>query len=135
MKYIRIVLVFLILFITNVKAYNKAPVDITELDVYEIQEAIDKGYLTYELLIKLYLDRIEAYDKNYHAIISINENAIEEAKKCDIEFQKNGRNNILWCMPIIIKDNIDVKGMATTAGSKALADSLPNEDADVIKKL
>ena len=135
MKYIRIFLVFLILFITNVKAYNKAPVDITELDVYEIQEAIDKGYLTYELLIKLYLDRIEAYDKNYHAIISINENAIEEAKKCDIEFQKNGRNNILWCMPIIVKDNIDVKGMATTAGSKALADSLPNEDATVIKKL
>lgn len=135
MKYIRIVLVFLILFITNVKAYNKAPVDITELDVYEIQEAIDKGYLTYELLIKLYLDRIEVYDKNYNAIISINEKAIEEAKKCDIEYKEKGRNNILWCMPIIVKDNIDVKGMATTAGSKALADSLPNEDATVIKKL
>ena len=68
MKHIKILLVFTIFFIVNVKAYYEAPVDITKMDVYEIQEAIDDGYLTYELLIRLYLDRIEAYDKNYKAI-------------------------------------------------------------------
>ena len=135
MKKIKIILVFLIFFISNIKAYNEAPIDITTMDVYEIQDAIDKGYLTYELLIRLYLDRIDAYDKNYKAIITINKNAVEEAKKCDVEYKKNGRSNILFCMPIIVKDNIDVKGMPTTAGSKALSDSYPNEDAAVIKKL
>lgn len=135
MKYIKIVLIFLILFNVKIKAYNKAPVDITKLNVYEIQEQIDKGYLTYELLIKLYLDRIEAYDSKYNAIISINENAIAEAKKCDLEYKEKGRSNILWCMPIIVKDNIDVKGMATTAGSKALKDSIPNNDSYVVSKL
>ena len=135
MKNIKIVLIFLILFNIKVKAYNKAPVDITTLNVYEIQEQIDKGYLTYELLIKLYLDRIEAYDSKYNAIISINENAIAEAKKCDLEYKEKGRSNILWCMPIIVKDNIDVKGMATTAGAKALEDSIPNNDSYVVSKL
>ena len=135
MKYIKIVLIFLILFNMKIKAYNKAPVDITKLNVYEIQEQIDKGYLTYELLIKLYLDRIEAYDSKYNAIISINENALAEAKKCDLEYKEKGRSNILWCMPIIVKDNIDVKGMATTAGSKALKDSIPNNDSYVVSKL
>lgn len=135
MKYIKIVLIFLILFNMKIKAYNKAPVDITKLNVYEIQEQIDKGYLTYELLIKLYLDRIEAYDSKYNAIISINENAIAEAKKCDLEYKEKGRSNILWCMPIIVKDNIDVKGMATTVGAKALKDSIPNNDSYVVSKL
>ncbi len=135
MKKIKIILVFLIFFISNIKAYNEAPIDITTMDVYEIQEAIDKGYLTYELLIKLYLDRIDAYDVKYKSIITINEKAIEEAKNCDIEFKENGRSNILWCMPIIVKDNMDVNGMPTTVGSKALSDSYPNEDASVIKKL
>ena len=117
------------------KTYHKAPVDITKMNVYEIQEQIDKGYLTYELLIKLYLDRIKAYDKNYHAIISINEKAIEEAKKCDLEYKKHGRKNVLWGIPIIVKDNIDVIGIPTTVGAQALADSIPKTDAEVIKKL
>ncbi len=134
MKYLKLLLIIMF-FSINVKAYYEAPVDITKMDVYAVQDAIDKGYLTYELLVRLYLDRITAYDKNYKAIISINKNAIEEAKKCDLEYSEKGRSNILWCMPIIVKDNIDVKGLATTAGSKALSDSYPNEDAAVVKKL
>ena len=135
MKYIKIILISFIFFTLKVNAYLEAPVDITKMDVYEINDAIDKGYLTYELLIKLYLERIDVYDKNYKAIITINKNALEEARKCDNEFRTNGRTNTLWCIPIIVKDNIDVKGMPTTAGSKALSDSYPNEDASVIKKL
>lgn len=135
MKYIKILLVLFLMGISRIEAYYEAPVDITKLNVYEIQDQIDKGYLTYELLIRLYLDRIEAYDKNYKAIISINENAISEAQKCDLEYKKNRRTNILWCIPIIVKDNIDVKGLPTTVGSKALSDSYPNDDAFVIQKL
>lgn len=122
------------IFLSSCHAYYEAPVDITKMDIYDIQEAIDQGYLTYELLIRLYLDRIEEYD-DYNAIISINENAIEDAKECDREYKEKGRNSVLFCIPIIVKDNIDVKGMATTAGAYSLSDSIPNEDANVISKL
>ena len=136
MKKIRLLwLCLLFLFIDNCFAYNAAPVDITKMDVYEIQDAIDDGYLTYENLIKLYLDRIKVYDDNYNAIISINEDALKEAKKCDEEYKKYGRSSLLFGIPIIVKDNIDVKGLPTTGGSKALSDSFPKEDASVIKKL
>ena len=38
-------------------------------------------------------------------------------------------------VPILVKDNIDVKGFHTTAGSLALKDNLAKEDAPVIRNL
>ncbi len=130
-----LVFMFLFIFIIDVNAYYEAPVDITTMDIYDIQDAIDDGYLTYELLVRLYLDRIEAYDDKFNAIISVNKNAIEEAKKCDINYKANGRDSVLYCIPIIVKDNIDVLGMATTGGARALSDSIPYSDSVVVQRL
>ena len=41
----------------------------------------------------------------------------------------------LYGVPILVKDNIDVKGFPTTAGSIALSDNIANEDAPIIKNL
>ena len=41
----------------------------------------------------------------------------------------------LFGVPILVKDNIDVKGFHTTAGSLALADNLAKSDAPVIQNL
>ena len=38
----------------------------------------------------------------------------------------------LFCVPLLVKDNIDVVGLATTAGNAGLADNLPLADARVI---
>ena len=48
---------------------------------------------------------------------------------------KNEQSPSLFGVPILVKDNIDVKGFHTTAGSLALADNLANSDAPVIKNL
>lgn len=135
LKKILLVFVSFFAFSYHVFAYNKAVVDITEMDIYEIQEAIDKGYLTYELLAKLYLDRIEAYDKDFNTIITLNDNLIEEAKEKDLEYQKNGRSSLIFGIPILVKDNIDVYGIPTTDGTKSLSDNYPKDDAEVIKNL
>lgn len=130
-----LILVILILIPFNIHAITYAPVDITELDITELQDAVDKGYLNYELITKLYLERINTYDDTYNALITINENAIEEAKEKDVYYKEHGRTSLLFGIPIIVKDNIDVKGMPTTLGTKSLRDNYPKEDAQIIKNL
>ncbi len=66
------------IFTFNVCAYTEAPIDILNLTVEEIQNYVDKKVINYEMLTQLYLDRIEVYENTYNAIISINENALEE---------------------------------------------------------
>ncbi len=110
-------------------------INIDKLNIVEIQENIDKGYLTYETLTKIYLERIEKYNEQYNAIITINQNAIAEAKLLDEEYKKSGRRSLMHGIPIIVKDNIDVKGLPSTNGTKALLDSYPYESAPIIQKL
>lgn len=130
-------LIFLILLFIpfNIYAYEEAVIDINNLSITELQEYVDKGYLTYEKITRLYLDRIEAYNKQYNALVTINEDAIERAKELDINYQKNGRSSLIYGLPVIVKDNIDVKGMPTTNGTKALLDSYPYANAPVVQKL
>ena len=39
----------------------------------------------------------------------------------------------LFCIPMAVKDNIDVVGTATTAGAVALLDNIPTTDAPVVR--
>ena len=133
MKRIIFFLILLIPFKTS--AYEQAIIDINELTIYEIQEYVDQGYLNYEKIVKLYLDRIEAYNEQYNALITINENALEQAKQLDLEYQESGRRSLIHGLPVIVKDNIDVKGMPTTNGASGLLDSYPYENATVVQKL
>lgn len=135
-KGFKILIIILLSFMPVViNATSKAVVDITDMTVSELQKAVDDGYLTYELITRLYLERIEAYNKKYNAIISINEDAINLAKQKDTEFKKSGRTSEIFGMPVILKDNIDYKLLPTTAGTKALTDSYPNKNATIVQNL
>lgn len=48
---------------------------------------------------------------------------------------KAGENLPLAGVPYAVKDLFDVKGTPTTYGSKAFADRMPNDDAEVVKRL
>lgn len=131
----KFILLIMLLIPFKINAYESAVIDINELSIKELQKYVDKGYLTYEKITQLYLDRIEAYNDQYNALITINENALEQAKNLDIEYQKNGKTSLIFGLPVIVKDNIDVKGLPTTNGTKALLDSYPYENAEVVQKL
>ena len=131
-----LLIIFLFFFsILNINALTESVIDITKMDVFELQEAVDNDLINYETITKLYLDRINEYDKDYKSIITINEKAIEEAKKCDEIYQKEGRKSLLFGIPIIAKDNIDVYGIPTTGGTKSLSDNYPNDSAKLIQNL
>ena len=134
-RFIVTVICILTIMTSTIEGYYEAPVDITGMSITQLQEAVDDGLLTYELIVRLYLDRISAYDSSYSSLITINEKAIEEARLLDEEYKTSGRRSMIHGIPIIVKDNIDVVGMPTTVGSKALLDSFPYEDATVVKNL
>lgn len=131
----KIFILFLILIPFNVFALTKAPIDITNETVTSLSKALNEEIITSEELINIYLERIKKYNDQYNALITINENAINEAKELDKERQNGNIKSSIHGIPIIVKDNIDVLGTATTAGSKALSDNYPNEDALIIQKL
>ena len=120
-------------------AQNDAPafavVDVTEMDIPALQQAVDDGYLTYEQIMVLYLERIEAYADMYHCLISVSKTALEEARECDRIYRESGRTSLLFGLPAIIKDNINVAGMATTNGHRYLAGNIARTDAPVVAGL
>jgi amidase len=109
-----------------------------EATISDINAAFKDGSLTSERLVKMYLNRIEAYDKKgpeIRAMISINPNAVKDAKVLDKERSKTGPRSVLHGIPIIIKDNYDTVDMPTTAGSVLLKNSRPKDDAFTVKQL
>lgn len=112
-------------------------IDLMDASISELSEAMEKGEVTSKELVQMYLDRIEAYDKslNLNSIISLNPDALEQAEELDKERAEGNVRGVLHGIPIIVKDNYDVEGLATTAGCLALSDSIAPDDAYVVEQL
>ena len=122
--------------IHNAFAQNKAePIDVTELTVAKIHKAFKNKQYSSEQLVTAYLARIKQFNNKINAITTINPEAISIAKALDEEYKKTGVLRPLHGIPLIVKDNINTKGLSTTAGALALKDFIPNADAFVIDKL
>ncbi len=106
--------------------------------ISDIHSAFAGGTLTCVALIQTYLDRIEKIDKSgprINSIISINEQALEQAKHLDDTYKKSGPIGPLHGIPIAMKDQADVKEMPTTMGSVLFRDHRPGRDSFVSARL
>jgi amidase len=115
-----------------------AEFDLSTATVADINAAFDAGVLNSEKLVKLYLARIEAYDKKgpkLNSVINLNPRALEEARKLDAERRKKGPRSPLHGMVVLAKDVFDTYDMPTTGGFKPMATSQPDRDAFVIERL
>ncbi len=114
------------------------PYRLMEASLRETQAALDAGTVTSEDLVKMYLARIEAFDKNgpmLNSVIRINENALDEARARDAGRRRRHTRGPLYGIPVLLKDNYDTFDMATSASSLSLASSVPPDDAFLVKKL
>ena len=117
---------------------QSADFDIAETTISDIHQAYRSGQLTCRTLVQMYFERIDAYDKQGPAInslITINSKAREEADRLDAAFKSSGPVGSLHGIPIIVKDQADVKGMPTTLGSVLFRDYYPDRDSFVAEKL
>jgi Asp-tRNA(Asn)/Glu-tRNA(Gln) amidotransferase A subunit family amidase len=109
-----------------------------ETTVEQIRQAYEEGDLSVRELVQLYLARIEAYDQRgpaINSIITIAPNVLEEADRLDGDLRTSGRAGPLHGVPVILKDQIDARGMATTLGSVLFKDYMPDRDAFIVEKL
>jgi Asp-tRNA(Asn)/Glu-tRNA(Gln) amidotransferase A subunit family amidase len=109
-----------------------------EATIPAIEQAFRKHQLTCHELVKTYLDRIAAYDKQgpkLNAILTANQGALAEADRRDAALAKQGPIGPLHCVPIVLKDNYNTSDLPTTGGSQSLEGAQPGKDAFVVAQL
>jgi len=107
--------------------------DISKLTVLSALESLKNKKISSLELTQEILKRTKA--SNLNAYITICEDlALNQAKKSDEKIEK-GVNGKLEGIPLGIKDLFCTNGIKTTAGSKMLANFVPNYESDVTQKL
>ncbi|MCH1624661.1 Asp-tRNA(Asn)/Glu-tRNA(Gln) amidotransferase subunit GatA [Fredinandcohnia quinoae] len=103
--------------------------------VSELHDLLHKKEISITDLVDESYKRIHEVENKVQAFLTLDEeNARTYAKQLD-DAISNSENNVLFGMPIGIKDNIVTKGLRTTAASKILENFDPIYDATVIQKL
>ena len=120
--------------------YNALKPLIIEKDIPSIQNSVKAGDLSYEKLTLFYLYRIRKFEsdstKSLNAIIALNPRVLKEARQRDKEREWGALSGMeVYGMPILLKDNVNTKGMPTTAGALALAENKDTDDAFIVKQL
>jgi aspartyl-tRNA(Asn)/glutamyl-tRNA(Gln) amidotransferase subunit A len=99
-------------------------------------EAIRTRRMSPVSLVESCLARIEAVEPRLNAFITVTaELAREQARQAEREIETGRYKGPLHGMPVAVKDLFATKGIHTTAGSRILADWVPDEDATVVRKL
>ena len=110
-----------------------AGINIDAKTIPQLEHLMDHHRLSSVQLVKFYLHRIAKLNPMLHAVITVNPKALDLARAAD-KARRHGVHKALLGIPVLVKDNVDTKGMATTAGSWALAGSKPG-DAFIVRRL
>jgi amidase len=111
-----------------------ASIDPASSTVADLGRALAEGRLTAVALTKHYVDRIADLNPVLNAVIAVLPDALEQAAASDAARRAGGPRGALEGIPILVKDNVQVAGAPTTAGSPALLPVL-SPDAFVVSRL
>jgi len=115
--------------------FRLGSLDLAAATLDDIAAALAARKVTSAQLVDAYLHRIAACDDQHHAILSTSRDARREARRLDAERAAGQVRGPLHGIPVIIKDNIDLAGAVTTAGSFALEHNLRAANAPVVDRL
>jgi len=104
-----------------------------------LQRALARGQISSVDLVRHSLDRIESVDRSgpsIKSVIELNPEAEKIASALDRERSDGSIRGDLHGMTVLIKDNIDTRdSMRSTAGSIAMLEARPRQDAEVVRRL
>jgi amidase len=126
-----------LLFAVRSLAQQPPRFDPFEATIPQIRTALASRAITCKQLVQWYLDRMDSLDAagpKLNAIRARNPQALEIADSYDRLAVAPARGP-LFCIPIVVKDNIDTIEMPTTAGSVSLQGTFALDDAFLVKRL
>jgi Asp-tRNA(Asn)/Glu-tRNA(Gln) amidotransferase A subunit family amidase len=109
-----------------------------EASIEDVRQGLALGQITCRQLVKLYLDRIDAFDDAgpaLNAVQTVNPRALDEADALDAAWRTSGARGPLHCIPALVKDQIETRDMPTSYGSALFSDFIPHRDATVVTRL
>ncbi|HEY7596775.1 MAG TPA: amidase [Actinophytocola sp.] len=108
--------------------------DLDAATIPRLQSLMDRGKLTSVRLTNAYLDRIRRLDGRIHAVLTTDPTAVAQAEASDRRRERGHTRGPLDGIPVLLKDNIDTKHLATTVGSRAMR-TPPDRDATLVRRL
>jgi len=110
-----------------------ADFDPIEATLADVREQVAEGPVLCRTLVTRYQELYDAREPQISAFIAWNDEALAEADRLDaVPADERGS---FHCVPVVVKDNIDVAGLPTTGGVEALAGSIPGEHAEIVARL
>lgn len=109
-----------------------------EATIDGIHAAMRAGQISCRELVQQYLNRIEAYDRQgpaLHAIQTVNPDALAEANRLDAQLAASGPVGPLHGIPVLVKDQVETRGLLTTYGSALFRDFVPTRNATIVERL
>lgn len=116
----------------------RPPFRVDEATIAGMHAALRAGTVSCRQLVQAYLDRIAAYDQQgpaLTALVTLNPDALATADSLDAARRGGVPMGALHCVPLAVKDNMETRGLQTTAGSLALAGWRPVRDATQVARV
>ena len=106
------------------------------MSISEAASLIKDGKLSPVELTQAYLDRIDALNDRLSAYITVmRESALAQARQAEHDIRNGDYRGPMHGIPVGIKDIIYTRGVLTSAGSKVLADHVPDENSPIVDRL
>jgi aspartyl-tRNA(Asn)/glutamyl-tRNA(Gln) amidotransferase subunit A len=110
--------------------------DLAFLTISELSELIRTKKISPVEITRLMLQRIDKFNPVLNAYITVtSEQAMKSAQDAEKEIQQGKWRGVLHGVPVALKDLFDTAGVKTTAASGLFKDRVPEEDAEVVRKL
>jgi len=109
---------------------------IAMLTIRELAPLLRAGKLSPVELARATLARIERENPRLNAYLAVfHDEALEEAREAEREIRAGRYRGPLHGIPVSLKDLFHMRGRRTTAGSKILAEFIPDADAAAVERL
>jgi aspartyl-tRNA(Asn)/glutamyl-tRNA(Gln) amidotransferase subunit A len=107
--------------------------ELCELTAVQQMDLLRRRKLSPVELMTAHLERISRLNGELNALVTVDaERALADATAAEKRLEEDPDAPLLTGLPVSVKDNIMVRGMRSTSGSRLFADHVPDEDSGVV---